>query len=205
MPTGAKSGQMGGSVPLQGESEIRQASTAADLLTITGASGVGGNLLVVRSWVIPGSTLPDADAIRVNASGQTRIAKVVTANIGGAGATAVTLGASQSGMFLYGEWTSGANVTMPAPADGLIYNFFFTGGGASTVLGFRCATTGSFLVANDSGGADGVVFGSTLAMTNAAVTLWSNGSNWFVIGVPNGSSVGGGSTVIGSGWMQASS
>ena len=56
MTTGKKSGQSGGTVPLNGESKIQQASTAADVLTIQMASGSpsgssAGRALVLRTFV----------------------------------------------------------------------------------------------------------------------------------------------------------
>lgn len=188
MTVGSKSGQAGESVSLQGESEIRQQSSAADALTITLASGVtstaGGQGLVVRRFAPEGASggteafVVEYDGVR----GRRHIVAMSSAS------SAITLSASDSGGFIVVPgFSSGATITLPAVAAGLSYELYMLGAPASGVVAVKAATTGTMVAFNDAA-ADTIVFGKAGGASGTTIggslRLHTDGTKWYSIMQP---------------------
>ena len=201
--TGAGS-LLGGSVPLYEPSELRPASTGYNALTLTAPLAVpDAPFLVCRSLVAPGSTGAAQNIFGISSVGTLMTYRQQTAALSTA-TTAAAPGTTQSGTFFtHGGWSSGAAITLPTPANGLIYLFFENLPETSAATRFTCGTTG-VMYAGATTGADAAVFGSTAAGLNSLVICVSDGTNWYLAGIPNGTTASGASSAVASGWLQAS-
>ena len=138
MTTGNKSGYAGGSVPLEGESEIRQASSGIDVLTISLNSGAGSTT-AGKAFVVKGSakqTLFSVDA------GGNMAAAGGTLEIGAGGA--LTLGSSAS--FAAPVW---ATVVIPTTTNGssaLDYTVLPANAGKLHIVPLSCAAGGKVVL-----------------------------------------------------------
>jgi hypothetical protein len=189
MAIGNKSGQAGGAVPLLGESEIRQQSSAADALTITLASGVtstaGGQGFVVRRWVAEGTSGGGVEPFAVEYDGVRGRRHIVALS---SASTAITISASQSGALItVPGFTSGATITLPAMEAGLSYEFYVAGTVSSGIITISAATAGTLVVHNDAA-ANSIVFGKSGSASGTiiggSVRLVSDGTKWYSIMQP---------------------
>jgi len=162
MATGKLSGQAGNAVPLNGESEIRQASSGTDVLTITMASGVSdsaaGKPLVIRTWQPDGMGSSGSEIFSVDALGNVNLKAGAGISVGASGALAIpvtpvvaigagdsyTVLAANAGKLHYytGPSTAGGMITLPA-ASGLTVgtNFSFLFGAAAIASGTRVSSS----------------------------------------------------------------
>lgn len=187
MTVGKKSGQAGGAVPLQGESEIRQQSSAADALTITLASGVtstaGGQGLVVRRFAPEGTSGAYVEPFAVEYDGVRGRRHVVAISTA---ATGFSPAASQSGgMFIIGDCTAAPlTITLPAMDAGLWYEFYQGGAVAASGTLITAATAGTLVVFNDVAANSIQIGGATGVTIGGSVRVITDGTKWYSIMQP---------------------
>ena len=205
MPTapGKRAGMSGGSVPLEGEAEIIAQSTGFDILTLTHSTNADSRFLVCRTNLPRGSTRLDTEVFAISSNGTILQSRVPTADFSSV-STSPSPASSVSGTFYtFGGYSSPAGVVLPTPAAGLFFNFFCNRISTGAVR-FTCNTTG-IIYAGATTGADAAVYGTTAGEVNSNVQAYSDGTNWYLTATPNGSSVGGGSTVLAGGFFPTSS
>lgn len=187
MAVGKLTGQPGNTVPLEGESEIRQTSSAVDLVTLTLASGAtstaAGKGLVVKRWGDYGSSAGvamfevDYDGVY----GRRKVTALTTAS------TAVDIASSQSGMFmLIPASASGWTITLPACAAGLWYEFYVTGAqSTAAAVKIKGASTGLMVFYADAAG-DMITLGkaSGAPTIGGSLRVISDGALWYCITQP---------------------
>lgn len=189
MATGKQSGQSGNVAPVLGEFEIRQQSSATDLLTLSmaeGASTGAGKAMVVKRWAEPGSSEGVA-MFEVGYDGVYGRRKVTTLS---SASTGVTLASSQSGMFVVVPgMTSGLTVTLPAPEAGLWYELYVKANLTSGLITLKSASTG-LVVAYGNAAADAIVIGKTVGTEiGGSMRVHSDGTQWYSLFQPAVSSL----------------
>lgn len=163
---GNKSGMPGGSVPLFGEAEIQAQTTGVNILTLTAPSTMDANYLVLRGNVAVGSTSTASDKFVVSSAG------VITKGGFGNSTTSsggATIGSSMSGtIYQLTGTTAAAAITLPTPHAGAYYGFVIDQKPTTGAYSFTCGTTGSFIVAGDSG-CDGVAWSTVMSLPGAMI------------------------------------
>jgi hypothetical protein len=197
MAVGTKTGGFpGNAIPLTGNSEIRQASSGTDVMTITlnssVASTTGGRGLVVRQFDASQSTGGDVfvteyDGIR---------GRRHTVQIGTTTSTGYTVSASQSGaFFVIGNATAGADagwstkpllVTLPAQQAGLWYEFYCMGAMLSSGVTFQAAGASADIVYKGTVAQNKIHFGvaSGVSAIGGGLRFHSNGTKWYAFQEP---------------------
>lgn len=187
MSVGNKIGFPGEAVPLHGNSEIRQNSSATDVVTLTMASGAtttaaGYGLAILKSSA---GTISSAagTVFRVDYDGIQERRHIVTISTASTGYTPAT---SQSGAFFVipGDWSSAMTITLPVMEAGLWYEFYV---GGSTIVGsaatIAAATAGEIVTFNDVA-ADSVIMGATGTSVGGSIRFLSDGTKWYAIPQP---------------------
>lgn len=191
---GNHSGQGGASVPLYDGSELRQPPTsgadAEDFVVITGSTAAEGDLLVVRAWAPQGSTLAIPLEVFAAGSSDARILKMRVEDVS-SGSTAVSVGASQSGsILLIGGASAAVTLSLPAIQTGLNYLLYNSDAQVSSATHVQGQATGLMCVAGDTGGADSVLWGSTVSNGAAMFVFGSTATGkWHCLALYNGSSL----------------
>lgn len=194
MPKEYRSGQLGNMAPLHGEFEIKQDSSSLPALTIMGATGGSTSaesiLEIQRASISEFSSVGGVPVFRVEHDGVWGMRKVVVL----ASAGAVTMGASLSGAFcvIPDNTAAAAEITLPAAAAGLWYEFYQAGGAAGSGTYIVGAATGLFVVYGDVA-ADGVNIGGTATATpeGGSLRVICDGTKWYTVMQPALSSAAG--------------
>ena len=187
----SQSGQPGNMFPRDGESEIRQGSTDADVLTIVMSSGLSttaGAALNVRRYEAEG-TSGGVSIFAVENDGVWGRRKVINVSTASSGFSPA---ASQSGAFcVIGDSTAKDMViTLPAAAAGLWYEFYQGGGVYSSCTKIKGTATGVLTYTKDAATVDTIFMGqATAAAIGFCMKVVSDGSKWYTIQHPAYSSV----------------
>lgn len=192
MTVGSKVGFPGESVPLVGNSEIRQSgSTAIDVVTITlstaTASAADGRGLVISGSTVAAavgnaaSGVPIAFAVDyTGARGGQHVITLSTASC------QVTLSASQSGsLIVIGDNTgTDMNITLPAAQKGMWFEFYQAGSVKASGTWVNSATAAMIVTFNNEG-VNGInIGGATGAAVGGSIRLISDGALWYCIEQP---------------------
>lgn len=189
MTVGKDTGQMGNCLPLSGNAEIRQGSSAADGLTITLSSGVnstsGGQGIVVRRNQTAGTS--GGTELFVTEYAGTRGYRKVKALTSAATSGVQRLSVDDAGSFLIlptvtTTGSSDQSWTLPANEQGLWYEIYAPAAIATGVIRINAPSCGGMIVFDDSA-ADALAFNkaSGAVTIGGSARFYSDGSKWHAI------------------------
>ena len=198
---GKDAGQGGLGPALVGQSEIRQASTTFDAITLTGA-GAGANLLNLRLTAPTGSTGDSPSRFVVNSSGEvlTHYRNVYALS----SAATTTVGSSLSGSILTVPTSSAAKtLTLPAPVPGMTFlvDASLGAGIVGPTIVTSVGSTGSWRAVGDAA-TDGVTLSTTVTLASVLQCIAVSSTKWVAQELLNGSTVGKSSATA---WVAVSS